>query len=374
MMTCQLRYTLVAAALLFLNSGCTSTLNLVAKNTTDYPLVLSASLMDEKDSETGRIIHQEDIPSNGQTPLKNIGKFDNQKYVTVKASLRDGVLVKELVTNLQADPTTVNIEIRKDDIRTGQLRITDASEIESQLVGVKGSYETPTTDIGSLLGQYLGGIYIKNGKDGAISFERIYSPSELYGVIGRDAFMPSSEQKGGFSLSTVTDESSSAQLKTQFPDFNLNMDFSRSKLYKYLFEIQNTSWHALPYTWHSVERKLKSTQEGNDILRKLIDQQKESGDLYFLTEAFVIEDANVETYTAESLETGTDIKYANFIYAGGGYKWMKDNDGKRHIKNLALRVKYQTLSPITASKLESTEAPLKTDPNQSVEYKVITPQ
>lgn len=366
----QLTYMLVASLVISLNVGCTSTLNLAAKNKTDYPLVLSATLLDGQNEEKGQIIHQDDLPVQGQILPKDIGAFDKQKYVEIKASLRDGSSIIKRVTNLQKDPTTVNLEIEPNDIGKSEIQITDASSIQSQLIAVKGSYETPTTDISSLLEQYLGGIYIKkNEKDGTISFERIYSPFELYGLIKREQFMPS-DSHGGFSLSAVTNESNSAQLRAQFPDFNLKMDFGRSKLYRYLFEIQNTSWHALPYTWHSVENKLKSTQDGNELLHNLIEQQKANGDLYFLTEAFVIEDANVETFTAESLETGSEIKYADFIYAGGGFKWTKDSDGKRRIQNLALRVKYQTLSPITSTKFESTEAPLKTDPNQTVEYKV----
>ncbi len=370
----QLGCVFVASIVFSLSSGCTSTINLAANNETDYPLVLSATLLDGQNDKNGFVIHQEGINSGEKIPQKKIGKGDKKKYVEIKASLKDGAVVKKLITNLQTDPTNTDIKISKSDIQAEEIKITDTATIESQIIDIKGSYQTPTTDISSLLSQYIGGIYTKTEKDGVIRFDRIYTLYELYGdTIKLKDFIPQSTIKGQFELSAVANQSNSAQLQAQFPGFNLNTNFGASELYNYRFNVQGSSWHGLRFTWYSVERKLRSTNDGIEILRDLVEKQRKEGNLYFLTEAFVFEDASVETYKAETIGIGTDISYKDFIHAQGAYKWTKDSSNKQQSKNFVFRVKYQTLSPINATTLVSTDAPLKVDPNQNVEYKAIAP-
>lgn len=369
---------LVAFVAIYLNSGCTtSTLNLSAKNETDYPLVLSATLLNDAKDKEGSLIHQESISSGKPLPSTEIGKFDKKKYVEIKASLPDGPVIKKDIKQLNNDPTDINFIISKNDIGLKHIELTNPSSIENQIISITGSYETPTTDIGSFVNQYLGGIYIMKEESGVIKFSRIYSLSELYGKpVPADDFIPQSSKKGSFSLSTITDESNRAMLQAQFPNFNLSLSVKGgdSKFHKYLFEVQSSAWHALPFGWNTVERKLRQTEDGIEILKNLISiQQNNKIDLYFLTEAFVFESVNIETFKAESLKAEAKLAYADFIDAGIAYHWKGDTEDKKHANNLVFRVKYQTLFPITDLKLKQEKAPEKENPNQSVEYKVINP-
>jgi len=334
----KLRSLLVIGVLL--SAGCKTTLNVTSHNQTAYPLDVSVWVQKD-DKATPLQTFQQTVAAGSTLASPAVGKYDVGSKIQIKMAMPTGGVVGRSLFELPSDPDPYQAEITVKTIAAENVDVSDAASIERQITDVTGSTIPPTSDIGTLLSAYLGGIYRKQGE----TFLRIFDPTELGSKVVLGDFMPDTGKGGLYSLKLVIDQANSGSVTGQVPQtVSFNLDWNKSLLYRYEFTMTNTAWHATPYSWHNIEQKLLSSDEGKKILSEVKARIAKGEDLYYLSSGFVIGDMLLNVSTAEAINADANVDASDIIQGGVVFKWHSDNADTKEYRNLVLRVRFDQLN------------------------------
>jgi hypothetical protein len=326
-------------------AGCTTTLLISAKNKTATPLDVAVLVKDDPNAAATRKFTTRLEPDAGLEGAP-IGSFKSGTPVEVRLALPSGGITQRSNQALPSSPDPFTMAIEANTIQGEQFDPSDASSIERQVSDVSGSYLSPTADVGALLAQSMGGIYVRQKTGDIITFQRKIDPRVLNAAIGINEFMPDIGKKPEYRLVLKTDETHSAKLKAQIPSVvDFKTDFNQSMAYMYDFTMKDTAWRRTPNSWYAVERGLLATAEGKKTLGDVKALLAQEGELYYLDSAFVMGQVHMEVSSAVLLDMNADISRGTLVSGSAAFNWQKKDADTKDYKNLVLRVSYERLTP-----------------------------
>lgn len=338
---------IISSTALFILNGCTTVLQVAAKNQTSIPQTLSVLVAEDPQKHPVKKFETEVDANSSITPVV-VGDFKPGALVTLKMSLRTGGVTKQTKFTLSSKPDPYLASIESIRINAPAAELSDASAVERQIADISGSYPPPTGDIGAFLLQHLGGLYTRERTSAnEIMMRRQIDPQELASAVGLQEFMPAIAPPPEFALSLITDSSNVGIVQAQLPKiFDLKISLSTSEVNQHVFTMKNTAWRMTPHAWYTIERQLQTTPKGKEIYTKILNLLISHQELFYLDSAFVLGDVELNNYSAESIEAEADVTFPPvFTHAGGAYKWAKDSTHRKTYKNIVLRVNYESLRP-----------------------------